>query len=103
VNIVRRALEEPLRCIAANAAEEPSIVLSRVCEAGELTFGYNAASRQYGDLIQMGIIDPAKVVRLALQNAASIAGLLLTTDCMIVNKPAPTSPNQVAAAMGEAL
>lgn len=103
VSIVKRALEEPLRCIATNAADEASIVLGRVCEAENLTFGYNAATRQYGDLMQMGVIDPAKVTRLALQNAASIAGLLLTTDCIIVNKRMPASAHQVAAPIGEPL
>jgi chaperonin GroEL len=87
IRIVEHALEEPLRRIVSNAAEEPSIVLHRVDEAGTPSFGYNAASREYGDLLAMGVIDPAKVTRLALQNAASIAGLVLTTDCMIANAP----------------
>jgi chaperonin GroEL len=90
VKIVRRALEEPLRRIVANAADEPSIVLDKVDAGGEPSFGYNAATREYGDLLQMGVIDPAKVTRLALQNAASIAGLLLTTDCVIASAPAKT-------------
>ncbi len=87
VKIVARALEEPLRRIVANAADEPSIVLHRVDETAEPSFGYNAASREYGDMLQMGVIDPAKVTRLALQNAASIASLVLTTDCMVCNAP----------------
>jgi chaperonin GroEL len=90
VKIVRRALEEPLRRIVANAADEPSIVLDKVDAGSEPAFGYNAATREYGDLLQMGVIDPAKVTRLALQNAASIAGLLLTTDCVIASVPART-------------
>jgi len=89
VRIVARALEEPLRRIVLNAADEPSIVVHRVGESNERAFGYNAATREYGDLLQMGVIDPAKVTRLALQNAASIAGLVLTTDCMIANAPKP--------------
>ncbi len=92
VAIVALALEEPLRCIVANAAEEPSVVLHRVDDTSEAAFGYNAATGAWGDLLQMGVIDPAKVTRLALQNAASIAGLVLTTDCMIANPPAPPAP-----------
>jgi chaperonin GroEL len=89
LRIVARALEEPLRCIVANAGVEPSVVVNRVDEAAELTFGYNAASGEYGDLLQTGVIDPAKVTRLALQNAGSIAALILTTDCLIANAPRP--------------
>jgi chaperonin GroEL len=88
VRIVRRALEEPLRRIVSNAADEPSIVVNRVDASTDTAFGYNAATGEYGDLLQMGVIDPAKVTRLALQNAASIAGLLLTTDCIIARAPA---------------
>lgn len=87
VRIVQRALEEPLRRIVSNAADEPSIVLHRVDESEQRSFGYNAATREYGDMLQMGVIDPAKVTRLALQNAASIASLVLTTDCMVANAP----------------
>jgi chaperonin GroEL len=86
VNIVRRAIEEPLRQIAANAGEEGSIVVQRVRE-GKGSFGYNAATNQYGDLIAMGVIDPAKVVRSALQNAASVASLMLTTEALIAERP----------------
>jgi chaperonin GroEL len=82
VRIVRRALEEPLRQIAVNAGLEGSVVVERVRSAGG-DFGYNAATDTYGTLFTMGVIDPAKVVRSALQNAASIAGLMLTTECMI--------------------
>jgi chaperonin GroEL len=87
LKIVARALEEPLRRIVSNAAEEPSIVLDRVQASGERSFGYNAATRAYGDMLEMGVIDPAKVTRLALQNAGSIASLVLTVDCMIANVP----------------
>jgi chaperonin GroEL len=87
IRLVERALEEPLRCIASNAGVEPSVVLSKVDEASEPAFGYNAATRAYGDLLQMGVMDPAKVTRLALQNAGSIASLILTIDCLIANAP----------------
>jgi chaperonin GroEL len=85
--IVMRALEEPLRRIVANAAEEPSIVLDKVDAAELRSYGYNAATGGYGDLLAMGVMDPAKVTRLALQNAGSIASLVLTTDCLIANAP----------------
>jgi chaperonin GroEL len=86
IKIVRRALEEPLRQIVTNAGQEPSVVLENVA-AGDAAFGYNAATGEYGDMIAMGIIDPTKVTRLGLQNAASIASLILTTDCIIVEAP----------------
>jgi chaperonin GroEL len=90
VKIVGRALEEPLRQIVANAGGEPSIVLERVL-AGSGSFGYNAATDEFGDIVAMGIIDPTKVTRLGLQNAASIASLILTTDCIIVERPRPAA------------
>jgi len=86
VAILRRSIEEPLRQIVANAGEEASVVLNRVQE-GEGTFGYNAATGEYGDMIQMGILDPTKVSRSALQNAASVAGLMLTTEAMVAEQP----------------
>ena len=86
IQIVLRALEEPLRQIVANAGGEPSVVLARVIES-KGDFGYNAATEEYGDLIEMGILDPTKVTRSALQNAASIASLILTADVMIANLP----------------
>ncbi|MDO8286593.1 MAG: chaperonin GroEL [Rhodoferax sp.] len=89
IHLVARALEEPLRRIVSNAGDEPSVILNRVNESPENAFGYNAATRVYGDLLQMGVIDPAKVTRLALQNAASIASLILTTDCMIASATKP--------------
>jgi chaperonin GroEL len=82
IRIVLRAVEEPLRQIVRNAGEEPAVVLQRVLE-GTGNFGFNAANGEYGDMVQMGVLDPRKVTRAALQNAASIAGLVLTTDCMI--------------------
>ncbi|WP_096663247.1 chaperonin GroEL [Polaromonas sp. AET17H-212] len=96
VKIVARALEEPLRRIVINAAEEASIVLDRVENASPRSFGYNAGTRQYGDMLEMGVIDPAKVTRLALQNAGSIASLVLTIDCMIANAPRKESPGAPA-------
>ncbi|WP_437964140.1 chaperonin GroEL [Sorangium sp. So ce260] len=91
VNIIRRSIEEPLRQIAANAGEEGSIVVQKVRE-GKGTFGYNAATGEYGDLIAMGVIDPAKVVRSALQNAASVASLMLTTEALIAERPKDEKP-----------
>lgn len=87
IRIVEQALEEPLRRIVSNAGDEPSIVLHRVDKARLRSFGYNAATREYGDLLVMGVIDPAKVTRLALQNAGSIASLILTVDCLIAEAP----------------
>jgi chaperonin GroEL len=96
VEIVRRALEEPIRMIAQNAGAEGSIVVARVKESKEKNFGYNAATDTYEDLVKAGVIDPTKVTRTALQNAASIAGLLLTTEAVVVEKkeekPAPAGP-----------
>jgi chaperonin GroEL len=92
IAILLRALEEPLRQIAANAGDAPSIVLGRVLE-GSGHFGYNAADGSYGDLAALGVLDPAKVTRIALQNAASIAGLLLTTDAGIYTIPQPRDPH----------
>ncbi|HEX6999193.1 MAG TPA: chaperonin GroEL, partial [Gammaproteobacteria bacterium] len=86
VRILLRAVEEPLRQIVRNGGGEPSVVLSKVKE-GEGAFGYNAANETYGDLVEMGIIDPAKVTRMALQNAVSVAGLLLTTEAAICELP----------------
>ena len=84
--ILRRALEEPLRQIVANAGEDSSVILNKVAE-GSGNFGYNAAAGEYGDMIEFGIIDPTKVTRSALQNAASVAGLLLTTEAMVTELP----------------
>ncbi len=96
VEIVRRALEEPIRMIAQNAGAEGSIVVERVRESKDKSFGYNAQTDAYEDLVKSGVIDPTKVTRTALQNAASIAGLLLTTECVVVekkeDKPAPPAP-----------
>jgi chaperonin GroEL len=91
IKIVLRAVEEPLRQIVVNGGDEPSVVLDRVL-AGDGNFGYNAATGEYGDLVQMGVLDPCKVTRTALQNAASIAGLILTTDCLVARLPAHEVP-----------
>jgi len=88
VAIIRRAIEEPLRRIAENAGEEGSIVLAKVRD-GKGGYGYNAATGEYGDLLAQGVIDPVKVVRSALQNAASVAGLMLTTEALIAERPKP--------------
>ena len=86
IDIARRAMAEPLRQIVANAGDEPSVVLNKV-EDGEGTFGYNAATGEYGDMLKMGILDPTKVTRAALQNAASVAGLIVTTEAMVAETP----------------
>jgi chaperonin GroEL len=86
VDIVRKSLEEPLRLIAANAGAEGSIVVAKVKEGNKVAFGYNALTGEYEDLVAAGVIDPTKVTRTALQNAASISGLLLTTECVVVEK-----------------
>jgi chaperonin GroEL len=86
IRILARSIEEPLRQIVTNAGEDAAVVLAKVKE-GKGTFGYNAASGDYGDMLEMGILDPTKVTRLALQNAASVAGLLLTTEVMIAEAP----------------
>jgi chaperonin GroEL len=91
VKIVLRAVEEPLRQIVQNAGVEPSVVVNNV-EAGKGNYGYNAANETYGDMIEMGILDPTKVTRSALQNAASVAGLMLTTDCMVAELPKDDAP-----------
>ena len=87
IAIARRSMEEPLRQITTNAGDEASVVLNKVAE-GKGNFGYNAGSSEYGDMIEMGILDPTKVTRSALQHAASVAGLLITTECMITDIPA---------------
>jgi len=100
INIVLRAMEEPLRCIVSNAGESADVVLNAVAN-GTGSYGYNAATEQYCDMMTAGVIDPAKVVKTALVNAASVAGLLLTTDCAIFdlpkdpNNPQPSMPNMM--------
>ncbi len=91
VQIARRAMEEPLRQIVDNAGEESSVVVNKV-EEGEGNFGYNASTGEYGDMIEMGILDPTKVTRSALQNAASVAGLIITTEAMVAELPKEEAP-----------
>jgi chaperonin GroEL len=91
IGIARRAMEEPLRQIVANAGDEPSVVLNKVSE-GEGNYGYNAATGEYGDLVEMGILDPTKVTRSAMQNAASVAGLMITTEAMVAEEPKEEAP-----------
>jgi chaperonin GroEL len=98
VRIIQKAIEEPLRWIVSNAGAEGSVVLDKV-KNGKGAFGFNAATEDYEDLVKAGIVDPTKVVRIALQNAASVAGLLLTTEAMIADKPekkkeAPAMPHE---------
>jgi chaperonin GroEL len=101
IKIVRRALEEPLRQIAANAGMEGSVVVNEVRSNGSITWGYNARENKYEDLVAAGIIDPTKVTRNALQNAASIAGLMLTTETMIADLPKEEAgPAMPAGGMG---
>ncbi len=87
IDVVRRALEEPTRIIALNAGVEGAIVVEKIRKSKEKNFGYNAQTDEYGDLVAAGVIDPTKVTRTALQNAASVASLLLTTECVVVEKP----------------
>ncbi|EOH6077368.1 chaperonin GroEL [Burkholderia cenocepacia] len=96
IRIVLRALEAPLRVIAANAGDEPSVVISKVLE-GKGNFGYNAATGEYGDLVDAGVVDPTKVTRTALQNAASIASLVLTTDATVAQAPKEESAESAPA------
>jgi chaperonin GroEL len=98
INIARRAMEEPMRQIVSNAGDEASVVVNKV-EEGKDTFGYNAATGEYGDMIAMGILDPTKVTRTALQNAASVAGLMITTEAMVADQPQDESA--AAAGMGD--
>ena len=102
INILKKALEEPLRQIVSNAGNDASVVLNQVAN-GEGNYGYNAATNEYGDLVKMGIIDPTKVTRFALQNAASVTGLLLTTEAMVAEAPqddVPAAPMPDMGGMG---
>jgi chaperonin GroEL len=91
VNIARKAFEAPLRQIVSNAGEESSVILANVKE-GEGSYGFNAASGEYGDMIEMGILDPAKVTRTAIQAAGSVAGMMITTEAMVTDVPKDDSP-----------
>jgi chaperonin GroEL len=92
IGIVKRALESPLRQIAENAGVDGAVVAGKVRESSDKSFGFNAQTEEYGDMFKFGVIDPTKVVRTALEDAASIAGLLITTEAMIADKPAPAAP-----------
>jgi len=103
IRIVLRALEEPLRMIVYNAGEEPSVVMNKIAQ-GKDSYGYNALTGEYGDLVKMGVLDPTKVTRFALQNAASVAGLILTTAAMVAESPTDDSnagPGMGMEGMGE--
>ncbi len=100
IAIVRRALQSPLRQIASNAGDEASIVAGKVLENASSTWGYNAQTGEYGEMIQMGIVDPVKVVRTALQDAASVAGLLVTTEAMVAEIPKKEAPAMPGGGMG---
>jgi chaperonin GroEL len=89
IAIVRKALQAPLRQIAENAGVDGSVVAGKVMESDDLSYGFNAQTEEYGDMFKFGVIDPAKVVRTALQDAASVAGLLITTEAMVADKPEP--------------
>ena len=99
ITLARRAMEEPLRQIVANAGGEPSVVLNAVAN-GEGNYGYNAATGEFGDMVEMGILDPTKVTRSALQNAASVAGLMVTTECMVAEEPKEENAAAGAGGMG---
>jgi len=92
INIVRRAIQAPARQIAENAGEDGAVVVGKIVDKDDYAFGYNAATGEYGNLVKQGVIDPAKVVRTALQDAASVAGLLITTEAMVAEKPRKKGP-----------
>jgi chaperonin GroEL len=92
IGIVRKALQVPARQIVQNAGEDGSVVVGKIMDSSKYTFGYNAQTGEYGDLVTEGVIDPTKVVRCALQDAASIAGLLITTEAMVAEKPKEAAP-----------
>lgn len=94
VEIIKRAVEAPLRQILLNAGEEPSVIVDKIKANKSNTFGYNAHTEKYGEMIEMGVIDPVKVTMSAIQYASSVAGLMLTTDCMVAIKPEPQKPQQ---------
>ena len=92
IQIVRRALQSPARQIAENAGTDGSIVVGKLTEKGDPNYGFDAQSGDYKDMVGAGIVDPAKVVRVALQDAASVAGLLITTEAMVTDRPEPRTP-----------
>jgi chaperonin GroEL len=100
VNIVRRALEEPLRQIVSNAGKEGAVIVEKIRENKKESYGFNAATEQFEDLVESGVIDPAKVTRTALQNASSIAGLMLTTEAVIAELPGDDKSGAMSGGMG---
>jgi chaperonin GroEL len=101
ISIVRRALQAPARQIAENAGEDGAVVAGKILDSSNYAFGYNAQTGEYGDLVKQGVIDPAKVVRTALQDAASVAGLLVTTEAMVAEKPKTPPMPHGAGGMGD--
>ena len=101
VEIVRRAIQAPARQIAQNAGDDGSVVVGKLLEKSDYNWGYNAATGEYQDLVKSGIIDPAKVVRTALQDAASVASLLITTEALIAEKPKREKSPAMSAGAGD--
>ena len=101
ITIVRRALEAPLRQIAENSGVDGAVVAGKVRESDDVTFGFNAQTEEYGDMFAFGVIDPAKVVRTALEDAASVAGLLITTEAMVAEKPQEGGAAPAGGGMGD--
>ena len=101
VEIVRRAIQAPARQIALNAGEDGSVIVGKILDKGDYSYGYNAQTGEYGDMFKLGIIDPAKVVRTALQDAASVAGLLITTEAMVAELPKKKTPAAAGAGAGD--
>ncbi|MDC0162490.1 chaperonin GroEL, partial [Paracoccaceae bacterium] len=99
IDIVKRALEAPLRQIAENAGVDGAVVAGKIRESKDKAYGFNAQTEEYGDMFKFGVIDPTKVVRTALEDAASIAGLLITTEAMVADRPAPAAPAGPAGGM----
>ena len=100
IAIVRRALQAPIRQISENSGVEGSIVVGKVMESNDPSFGFNAQTEEYGDLVAMGVIDPAKVVRTALQDAASVASILITTEAAVADAPKKSSGGGAGGGMG---
>jgi chaperonin GroEL len=101
IAIVRRALEAPLRQIAENSGVDGSVVAGKIRESDDAKFGFNAQTEEYGDMFAYGVIDPAKVVRTALEDAASVAGLLITTEAMVADRPKKEEPMGAGGGMGD--
>ena len=99
--ILRKALEMPIRQIAENAGDRGAVVVQKIEESKDYAFGFDAQEREYKDMIKAGILDPRKVVRLALQNAASMAGIFMTTEAVITEKPEPKVVDNIPSGMGE--